>query len=59
MQVELLIARTGPGMTRGSVVELDEQEARRLVDAGKAKPVSTKPKGQSRKKATTESDEER
>ena len=59
MEVELLIARTGPGMVRGAVVELPDDEARRLVDAGKARPVSTKPKGQKRQKATTESDEQR
>jgi len=59
MEVELLIARTGPGMSRGSVVELPDEEARRLVDAGKAKPVSTKPKSQKRQKATTQVDEER
>lgn len=59
MKIELLIARTGPGMSRGAVVELPYKEARRLVDAGKAKPVSTKPKPQKRHKATTEFDEER
>lgn len=57
MQVEFLISRTGPKTYRvGEKAELPDAEARRLIDAGKARPVAAKPATR-RKKAVFGNDD--
>lgn len=59
MRVKLLISRSGPAGAQdvGDEIEVSSNEGQRLIDAGKAQPVSfKKPK---REKATIKSDETR
>lgn len=52
MKVKLLISRAGPSLSQnyGDVVEVGDEEGKRLIAAGKAEPVAEKRKAQ---KATT------
>ena len=58
MKVKLLISRAGLSFTQsvGDVVDVGEDEAKRLIEAGKAEPVAEKRKVQ---KATTKPKETR
>jgi len=52
MQVELLLPRSGAvAYNVGDRVDLPDGEARRLIEAGKARPVAAKPSAGRRKKA--------
>lgn len=59
MKVKLLIGRSGPSgsFAPGSVIDVSEDEAKRLIDAAKAEPVAVRQKVQ--KTATTKVKETR
>lgn len=57
MQVEFLTSRAGARtFGAGDRAELDDAEARRLIEAGKARPVEPKPSAR-RKKAVKGDDD--
>ncbi len=57
MEIEFLVPRSGATTHNvGDRAEVPDQEARRLIDAGKARPVAAKPAGR-RKKAVQNDDD--
>ncbi len=61
MEVELTTPRSGPAgaYSRGDKIEIPDAEAKRLIEAGKARPVASKSGRGKRSKATVQADEER
>ena len=52
MKVELLVPRVGPAgaFNRGDVIEVDEAEAKRMIEANQAIPHAKKAKPETRKR---------
>lgn len=60
MEIEFLIPRTGAVTHNvGDRADVPEAEAKRLIEAGKARPVAAKPATGRRKKAVQDADEVR
>lgn len=53
MKVKLLISRAGTGFVQsaGDVVEVSNGEAKRMIEAGQAEPVTEKPEKATARKA--------
>lgn len=54
MQVELLVPRAAANgaQNRGDVIEVSADEAKRMIEAGQARPVRTAPKPETTAQAT-------